>query len=169
MAAQWIDKQGPVIGCNLYVDSALVAQEVDVTLPTITPMTADLKAMGTWTPAIWGRLESLEAGVTKIGIDDGYISMISPEQIQLEARWVADKITADGQTVVGMKAFMTGTLKDIPGHTINVGSQLSSELKFELTRYELYEDNKEVVLVDRKTQQLKINGKDYYSDIASLL
>ena len=64
---------------------------------------------------------------------------------------------------------MTGTLKDIPGHAINVGSQLSSELKYELTRYELYEDNKEVVLVDRKTQQLKFNGKDYYSDIASLL
>lgn len=170
MAAQWIDIQGPVVGTTAYVDSTLVAKDMDIVLPPITPLMVEIKAMGTYNAAIWALLESLEVSITKIGYDEGYISMISPKQLQLENRWVVPKITDNGQDgYVGMKAFFTGCLKDIPSMTVSVGTQLESPLKYELKRYELYSDNKEIVLIDRFAHKLSIGGVDYYSEIASLL
>ena len=44
---------GPVVADTIYSDGKLVARDVSVTLPEITPMTADLQAMGTFSIPIW--------------------------------------------------------------------------------------------------------------------
>ena len=40
-----------------------------IALPAVTPVTADFKAMGTYTAPILGQIEAMEASITKIGID----------------------------------------------------------------------------------------------------
>ena len=45
----WIDLKGPILADTVYIDGKLVAKDVTITLPAVTPVTADFKAMGTYT------------------------------------------------------------------------------------------------------------------------
>ena len=63
---------GPVLADTVYCDNKLTARDVAISLPEVVPMTVDLPAMGTFSMPVWQRLEHMEAGITKIGIDNGF-------------------------------------------------------------------------------------------------
>ena len=106
---------GPVVADTVYSDGALVARDTSITLPEVTPMTADLQAMGTMSMPIWQLVENMETAITKIGADKGLRNLIKPDMKPLEFRWVQTVTDANGNTKnVGCKAFIKG----IPNSTL---------------------------------------------------
>lgn len=49
MANLWLDLKGPILADTVYINGVLVAKDVTITLPAVTHVTADYKAMGTYT------------------------------------------------------------------------------------------------------------------------
>lgn len=167
--SKFVNICGPVVGDTVYSDNKLVARDVSITLPEITPMSADVQAMGTLSLPIWQLIEHMEAAITKIGVDAGLISLIKPDMKPIEIRWVHTITDANGTTRnVGCKVFLKGVPNKIPGIGLELGSASENEVTLGLTRYNLIVDGKEMWLIDRLAGIVRIDGKDY-ADIGSML
>ena len=160
---------GPVVGTTAYSEGKLVARDTAITLPEVTPLTADLQAMGTFSLPIWQLIENMETAITKIGVDMGLSALIKPDMKPLEFRWVQTVTDANGVTTnVGCKAFIKGIPNKIPGIGVAVGEASENECTIATTRYNLFVDGQEMFLIDRMAGIVRIAGKDY-ADINSLL
>lgn len=169
MNSKFVNICGPIVGTTAYSEGQLVARDASINLPEITPMTADLQAMGTLTMPIWSLIEHMEASITKIGIDLGLRSLIKPDMKPLEFRFVQTVTDANGTTRnVGCKAFMKGIPNKIPGVGLEVGSASEGEATIGLTRYQLFVDGVEMWCIDRLAGIVRIGGKDY-ANISSML
>lgn len=170
MAQMWLDLKGPILANTVYDGGKLVAKDVTVTLPSVTPVTADFKAMGTLTMPMLGQIEAMEASITKVGIDLGLRSLVMLEAKTLEFRWVQDVKTSDGSTLTeGCKAFLRATPKTIPGLSIDPGNASENELTFAVSRYQVFVAGAEYWLIDQLNQIMRIGGVDYCKNIRSLL
>lgn len=170
MAEKWIDIKGPILANTVYSDGKLVAKDVAITLPSVTHVTADFRAMGTMTMPMAGQIEAMEAAITKVGIDLGLRNLVKLETKTLEFRWVQDVKKSDGSTVTeGCKAFLRATPKAIPGLSVDPGSASENEITFAVSRYQLFVGGEEFCLIDQLNQILRIGGTDYCKDIRSLL
>ena len=69
----------------------------------------------------------------------------------------------------GCKAFLNVIPQEIPGASIEIGSASELALTYTVTRYQLFVNGVEIMLIDRLNQILRINGKDYMSEIKKLL
>ena len=167
---KWLDLKGPILADTVYVDGKLVAKDVTITLPGVTPVTADFRAMGTMTMPILGQIEAMEAAITKIGIDLGLRTLVKLESKTIEFRWAQDVKTSDGSTKTeGCKAFIRAMPKTIPGLSVDPGSASENELTFAVSRYQLFVDGAEFWLIDQLNQIMRIDGVDYCKTIRSLL
>lgn len=168
--AKFIDIKGPVVADTVYCDKQLVAKDTAFTLPGIAFLTADVKAMGDMTVPLIGLLENMELAITKIGIDNGLSRMNRLEKQNFEFRWVQNVVKADGsQSVEGCKAFVRTMPGSTPEIGVEVGSSTENENTYNVTRMQIYANGKEILLVDRLSQILRVNGKDYMKPINSLL
>lgn len=162
MAGTFVPINGPVVADTVYVDGKLVARDVAVSLPEVTPATADLSAMGTFTLPIWQLIESMELSVTKIGLDVGLSKAITPDMKPLEFRWVQTVTDANGKTKnVGCKAFFRCIPLNLPSIGLEVGSASEHELRFSVSRYNLFVDGAEAWLIDRLAGIVRVNGTDF--------
>lgn len=169
MAGIFVPICGPVVADTVYIDGELVARDVAVTLPEVVPMTAELNAMGTFTLPVWQLIESMELAVTKIGMDAGLGKAIAPDMKPLEFRWAQTVTDANGHTKnIGVKAFVRAVPLNLPEIGLEVGSASEHELRFSVTRYNLFVDGSEAWLVDRLAGIVRVNGKDF-ADLSSLL
>ena len=167
--SKFVNICGPVIGTTAYCEGKLVARDTAITLPEVTPLTADLQAMGTFSIPIWQLIENMETAITKIGVDMGLRSLIKPDMKPLEFRWVQTVTDANGVTKnVGCKAFIKGIPNKIPGIGVTVGEASENECTIATTRYNLFVDGQEMFLVDRLAGVVRIAGKNY-ADMNSLL
>lgn len=166
----WIDIASAVVADTVYADRQLVGKDVSFTLPSVTMMTADVQAMGTMSMPIVGLLEDMELTVTKIGVDLGLSRLSRLEKQSLEFRWVQSVLNSDGSSKPdGCKAFVRGVPKALPEIAAEIGSPSENEMTFGVTRLQIFAGGKEFLLVDRLSQILRVDGKDYYGDINSLL
>ena len=166
----WLDLKGPILADTVYIDGVLVAKDVSISLPSVNPVTADFKAMGTLTMPILGQIEAMETAITKIGIDNGLRKMVKLESVTLECRWAQDVKTSDGSTKTeGCKAFLRVVPKTIPGINLDPGSTSEGEISFATSRYQLFVDGREYWLIDQLNQIMRIDGVDYCKGIRSLL
>lgn len=166
----FLDLNGPIVANTVLKDGILVAKDVALTLPAITPMTSEYKAMGTMSLPTPGQIESMELSITKIGVDLGLSKLAAMKSTTLEIRFVQDTIKSDGTSQpVGCKAFVRVIPKGIPAIGIEIGSPSENEITGEVLRYQLFVGGEELWLVDRLSQILRIGGVDYYSPISSLL
>lgn len=160
---------GPVVGTTAYCEGALVARDTAITLPEVTPVTADLQAMGTFSLPIWQLIENMETAITKIGADMGLRALIKPDMKPLEFRWVQTVTDANGTTKnVGCKAFIKGIPNKIPGIGVTVGEASENECTIATTRYNLFVDGQEMFLIDRLAGIVRIAGTNY-GDMNSML
>lgn len=160
---------GPVVGTTAYCEGALVARDTAITLPEVTPVTADLQAMGTYSLPIWQLIENMETAITKIGADMGLRALIKPDMKPLEFRWVQTVTDANGTTKnVGCKAFIKGIPNKIPGIGVTVGEASENECTIATTRYNLFVDGQEMFLIDRLAGIVRIAGTNY-GDMNSML
>lgn len=167
--SKFVNICGPVIGTTVYSNNKLVARDTAITLPEVTPVTADLQAMGTLSLPIWQLLEHMETAITKIGADMGLRDIIKPDMKPLEFRWVQTITDANGVTKnVGCKAFIKGIPNKIPGIGVTVGEASENECTIATTRYNLFVDGQEMFLIDRLAGVVRIAGKNY-ANLDSLL
>lgn len=166
----WLDIKGTNIADTVYSDNQLVAKDVSFTLPAVTPLVGEAQAMGTMEVPAVGLIEAMEATITKVGTDLGLSRMMRLENQNLELRWVQNVTYADGSSKPeGCKAFIRGVPKSLPAIGVEIGSNSESEIPYAVTRYQLFIGGQEILLVDRLSQILRINGVDYYGRISSLL
>lgn len=165
-----MEKKVAIVANKLYVEDVLAAEEVRCTLPAIGFQTADVQAMGSLTLPLIGLLEHMEMSITQIGLDKNTAVINKLEKQTFELRWAQEKATSDGSIVVeGCKAFLRTIPTAIPSVGIETGSATELEGTYSVSRYQLFVDGEEVLLVDRLANILKINGKDYYDEVKSLL
>lgn len=166
----FVDIYGAIVANTAYVNNTLVAKDVEATLPEVTPVAAEVEAMGTMSMPIWQRLENMELTITKIGVDKGLRAMIKPDTMSLEMRFVQNVTDANGVTKQkGCKAFFKGVPTKIPGIAVTVGEGSSNETTFTITRYQLFVDGEELFLIDRLAGIVRIGGTDYTKTVNSLL
>lgn len=164
-----MEKKNAVIADKAYCDKKLVAEDVSINLPAVNFLTTEVNAMGKM-DVILPLIEAMEATITKVGLDTGLGSMLTPTTHKYEFRWVQNVLKADGTTKAeGCKAFITGVPKGVPATGLEIGNNIETEISIGCTRYQLYVGGKEIFCIDRLSQICKINGKDYYKDIAKLL
>ena len=167
---KWLDIKGPVVADTVYADNTLVAKDTAFTLPGIEFMTADVQAMGNMSVPLIGLLENMELSITKIGIDKGLGRMNRLEKQNFEFRWVQNVVNSDGSTSVeGCKAFVRTMPGSFPETGVEVGSAPEHENTYNVTRMQVYANGVEILCVDRLSQILRINGKDYMKNINNLL
>ena len=70
---------------------------------------------------------------------------------------------------MGCKAFITGVPKGVPAVEGEVGSGSEHEIALAVYRYQLYVNGEELLCVDKLNSICRINGKDYFSEIAKHL
>ena len=168
--AKWLDIKGPVVADTVYADGVLVAKDTSFTLPGIEFMTADVQAMGNMSVPLIGLLENMELAITKIGIDNGLGRMNRLEKQNFEFRWVQNVVKSDGSTSTeGCKAFVRTMPGAFPEIGVEMGSAPEQENTYNVTRMQIYANGEEIMCVDRLSQILRINGKDYMKNIVSLL
>ena len=166
----WIDLKGPILADTVYIDGKLVAKDVTITLPAVTPVTADFKAMGTYTAPMTGQIEAMEAAITKIGIDLGLRDLVKSESKTIEVRWAQDVKSSDGSTKTeGCKAFLRSVPKTIPGLSVDPGNPSENEITMAVSRYQLFVAGTEYWLIDQLNTILRVGGKDYAQTIRSVL
>ena len=165
-----LDKKGTVVGVTAYAGNTLVAEDITISLPAVTPKTQTFSAMGDIELPL-PLYEAMEATVNKIGIDKGFIKLLVPEKRKFEFRWVQTNIKPDGtQEFEGCKAFITGIPKVVfPGGDIAPGENYEGAIPIAVTRYQLYVNGDEKILIDKLKGQTKIDGKDYAKSIKNLL
>lgn len=167
---QWQDIKSAVVADSVYADKVLVARDVSFTLPGLEFMTADVQAMGNMTVPLIGLLENLKLAITKIGIDNGLSRMNRLEKQNFEFRWVQNVVKSDGSMKSeGCKAFVRTMPGSVPELGVEVGSPTEHENTYNVTRMQVYANGEEILLVDRLSQILRINGKDYMAQIRNLL
>lgn len=162
MAGLFVPICGPFSADTFYCDGKLVGRDIGVDLPEIAAATYEIQAMGTMTMPDWSRLEDMEAVVRKIGIDANTAIMSQPGAKNMEFRGVQVVTDADGkQKNVGVKAFINGYSKKIPGIGAAVGETTEAENAYAIRRYQLFVDGREMWCIDRLAGICRINGVDY--------
>ena len=166
----WVDITGAINADTVYSEGELVARDAAFKLPEVAFVTADHKALGAMSLPVNGQLESMETTITKIGVDIGLARLVRLQSANLEFRWAQTVKSADGtMKTVGCKAFIRGVPKKLPGISIDPGNLTENEIPIEVTRYQLIADGNELVLIDRLASIIRIDGKDYFDEIRSLL
>lgn len=165
-----MDKNAAVIADVMLINKKKAAEDVTFELPSVAFQTADVAAMGTLSIPLVGLFDDMTMTITKVGVDKGYGTMITPEKLAIEFRWVQDVVNGDGSvTHKGCKAFINAIPQEIPSLSVEIGSSTEAQPTYTVTRYQLVVDGKETLLVDRLNRKLKVNGKDYMSSINKLL
>lgn len=164
-----MDKTGPIVKTKAFIGGVCVAEDTTVKLPDIPFLTAEYRALGTLTLPM-PLTDNLEAAITQIGFDRGLYKKLALEPMKFEFRFGEYDITGDGQMKgKSQKAFITGTPTTIPGGELNPGETYEGEIPISVTRYQLYVDGVETILIDKLNNILKINGKDYGKIINNLV
>lgn len=170
MANLWLDLKGPILADTVYCDGVLSAKDVTITLPAVTLVTADFKAMGTYTAPLTGQIEAMEASITKIGIDYGLRNIVKLQSKTLEIRWAQDVKYADGSSKTeGCKAFLRSVPKLIPGLSVDPGKLSENEITLAVSRYQLFVAGNEFWLIDQLNTIMRVDGVDYAKDLRSVL
>ena len=168
--SKWQDIKSAVVADTVYDGNTLVAKDTAFTLPGLEFMTADVQAMGNMTVPLIGLLENMELAITKIGQDKGLSRMSRLEKHNFEFRWVQNVVKSDGSMAVeGCKAFVRTMPGNIAETGIELGSAPEMENTYNVTRMQVYVGGEEVLCVDRLSQILRVDGKDYMSKINNLL
>jgi phage tail tube protein FII len=164
-----LEKMGAVLASKVLCDNTVVAEDVNLTLPDITFTTVEVNGLGKVNVPTC-LTEAMQSTVSAVGMDKGFFNMLGLKSKTFEYRFVKNLLDTSGDTGVrGYKAFLKGIPSNIPGGSVEPGSSWSGDVTFEVTRYQLYADGVEKILIDKLKSICKINGVDYAKDINSLL
>ena len=165
-----LDLSGPIQGITAYADDGKdpCARDCTVTLPEVSPLTNDLKAGGTLSVPDMSQIDSMETTVSKMGVDANFGALAAAKK--LEIRFAQQVVQQDGtQKTVGGKAYLRVMLKKLPGVQLETGAANENEYTYETSRYQLFVDGKEILLIDKLLGIVRIGGKNFTDSVLSVL
>ena len=144
-----LEKMGAVLATKVLCNNITVAEDVTLSLPDITFVTVEQNGLGKISiPTCL--TEAMQSTVTSVGMDKGFFNMLGLSSKTFEYRFVKNLLETSGDTgVKGYKAFLRGIPSNIPGGAVEPGSSWSGDVTFEITRYQLYADGVEKILIDK--------------------
>lgn len=171
MGAKALDIRGPVSGTTAYCNGELVGRNVTIKLPPITHVLATIMTgLGEQEIPLLSMVESMEASITKVGYDLGLAKCIKLESMNFEFRWVQQVTKLNGEIANGgCRAYIRGIPKELPDTEVTVGENIELDLGIAVTRYQLFVENVEYLLVDKLAPKCVLAGVDYSERINSLL
>lgn len=166
-----LDVRGPINATTCYVNNALVARNVTITLPEVTHVLGTIKtALGEQEMPLYGLIESLEATIQKIGCDTGLARICQLGVNNYEFRWTQQVTRTNGNIEIGgCRAYLRAVPKIVPAIEVNPGDSVELDIPLAVTRYQFFCEGEEILLVDKLAGSCRINGVDYSSSMASLL
>lgn len=168
--AAWYDKYSAIAGTSVYCDNRLVARDVNITLPELNAVTAELNAGGPIELPITGQTDTMEATITKVGVNIDIARLVSPEYHNVECRAAQDVLRAGGRKeTTQIRAFLGAIAKTVPAINLEFGAISENEITFTVLTYKLYENNDEIFYIDKPNGIYRVNGRDYGSSVISLL
>lgn len=162
---------GPTVNTSVRVDGEAIAREVPTKMPAVTPIMAEIKAMGSMSIPIYGLIEDMEGSVTLGGAGYAVSKVCKPGVHELQCNWVTQDTDSNGAPkTTGYRAHFKYFSKVImPELAPTPGETGEVEIPFGIWRYQLFIDGEEAILVDRKNNQFVVDGVDYMAGINSLL
>ena len=174
--SNFVDKTSVVEAASIYKESKLMGRDFKVTLPEVTPVTADVGGlMGTMPIPLLNTIEEMELTISKVGVDDYAVELCNPGSKNLIIKWAQDVVKSDGSVkAVGCKAELSVLPKTyMPAADIEVGSASEFDCTYGVFIYKLYVDGKCRLEINRMTGTLKAwNGKslqDFSGKFSQLL
>lgn len=158
-----LNKNVAVVADTWYENKKLAGENVNITLPSIEWMTQQIKtAGGNVDIPLTGLTDALTCNVSGDGVNSKMKKAITPGLNQHEFRWVKTIVKKDGSvTNIGCKAFLKMMSLNIPEVGVEPEEAQESSYDYSVIRYHLYEDGKEVFLIDKLNGTCRINGKEY--------
>lgn len=164
---------GSVVASKLRDGDKLIGEHVAVELPEISMSTQDFKGagiMGTMNLPTTGQIDSMECKVSRRGLSANAVELERPGTHKLSLTFSQDYLTSAGETVPkGSKINVLGTYKSSGGGSVEDGEPYESDVTYEVLRYEIYIDGKEILLIDKRARIHRVNGVDYMELIRSQL
>jgi phage tail tube protein FII len=163
---------GPVLADTVRVDGVIVAEDVKLSLPEVSPLTSEYAtAGGTVELPITGKWESMEATITSVGVNRNLGILASPKTKVIEIRGASDIVDTDGvKKNSGFKAFLRAVGKGFPGLELEPGGDApENEITLAATRYQLFVDGEEVILIDQLTGDVRFVGEDFSASVKAYL
>lgn len=159
-----------VVGATLYKNNKKIADDVEFTTPEVAFTTVEVQGLGTIEVPIYSMTDNLQLEITQNGVDSNLVNYIEPGINKFEFRWVQNFVTPTGtQIYQGCKMFVNAMPISIPSLGVKKGENTERTHTFNLTRMQVYVSGKELCLIDKLSNIMKINGKDYISEINKLL
>lgn len=172
----WLDQNLTINANTLYANKIggtqeLVGKDAQITLPAVRNQTTDAALMGTFTVPILAQLENMEATIHHIGVVSRIASLLGQESIELEMRWIQQVMTSDAaQKAVSGRAYITGYPQTVmPEIDIQPGQSVDLEMVYTVSKYKLVVEGEVLCNIDRVASILEIGGKDYFTDLSSML
>lgn len=159
-----------VVGATMYKDNKKIEDDVEFTTPEVAFTTVEVQGLGTIEVPIYSMTDNLQLEVTKNGIDSNIVQHITPGINKFEFRWVQNFVTQSGtQSHKGCKMFVNAMPISIPGLGVKKGEATERTHTFNCTRMQIFVSGKELCLIDKLSNIMRVNGKDYTTDINKLL
>ncbi|WP_050754222.1 phage major tail tube protein [Desulfitobacterium hafniense] len=164
---------GNVIAHKVLRDSAEIDDNVSVQLPSIDPITGELKGagiMGTIDMPVSGQIGSMTTTINMRSVNKNAAELARPGLHNIELRFVQDVVNASGQLIPqGTKIYITGVTKKYDPGKIEPPTTMDGSVELETLRYRQVIDGIEVLLIDKRNYIYKVNGVDYMQSIRSAL
>ncbi|MBR1953284.1 MAG: phage major tail tube protein [Lentisphaeria bacterium] len=155
-----------LINFNVFLDGYLCLGAADVELPNITPLTETLSGAGfggEMEVPILGMFESMETSINWRTITDYAIKLAAPGTHYLEFR--AAQQTLDTSTgklnPEGIRVAMKVMNKETGLGSFEMNATTDTEQTFEVSYFQLFKENKELIEIDKPNCISKFEGVDY--------
>lgn len=159
---------GPTLRTSWLCNGQYVSKDVVITLPEIAMQTVEFPGMGTIEVPV-PLTDAIETTVAQNGLKKEFFKAYGLESKTHEFR-ASQQVTVDGNVkTIGIKAFVKGIVKTIPGATLEQGETVDGDIAIATYRYQLYVDGEEVILIDKFNNIFKIYGKDYAETMNSFI
>lgn len=159
-----------LIGFKVYNENYDLLGIASVTLPTLEAMTETVSGAG-----ILGELEHptlgnygpLKTSISWNTVTKKAMILASPGPHKIEVRGSQQVFDASNNkfTTEGVRAVMDVTPTNVTLGTFEVNATTGTEQEFEVSRFVLYVDDKEVIKLDKLNMECAFNGVDILSSV----
>lgn len=161
---------GSVTAQRTLFDGEQLDDVASVSLPDITATTTTVNLPGGEVDLPSTLYGAMEITVSFRGLNSKTAVLYDTGVHKLEHRYVQEELDENGGVREQLaKAYADVIAKNRTPGTPEMGAQQENEASFEVLRYRLVVDGVEILLIDKRTGQIVINGKDRSSERLNLL
>lgn len=162
-----------VIASKLRDNNEEVGALVSVELPEINLGTEEVKGagfLGTSDLPATGQVEAMEATINTRGMDKQHVALLKMGVHKFALLFVQDSFSVQkGVVPEGCKIYMDAVFKGYSPGSVEQMSAQEGSFVYEVLRYQVIVDGRELLLIDKVNSIFKVDGQDQMQDVRSML